>query len=73
MELEDKSMERQKLVEDKEELEDITLGATVQSKTPITPHNVIKSSASTSIILMLCHCRSTRPPEVTHNRSLSGR
>lgn len=70
MELEDKSMERQKLVE--EELDE-TLGATVQSKTPITPHNVITSSAFPSIILMLRHCRSTRPPEVTHSRNLSER
>lgn len=71
MELEDKSMERQKLVE--EEQEDLTLGGTVQSKTAITPHNVSDDTAAPRLILMRFHFRSTRPPEVTHSRRALGR
>lgn len=43
MEIEDKSMERQKLVQNDEE-EDVTLptSGTTQSKTPISPPNVRK-------------------------------
>lgn len=44
MECEDKSMERQKLVDGPDEEEELTLptslGTTVQSKTPISPPNV---------------------------------
>lgn len=44
MECEDKSMERQKLVDGPDEEEDLTLptsiGTTVLSKTPISPQNV---------------------------------
>lgn len=64
MELEDKSMERQKLVEEEE---DVTMGATVQSK--ITPHNVNKNFSFDTCNVTL-YFRSTRPPEVTHSRSL---
>ena len=46
MECEDKSMERQKLVDGPDEEEDLTLptsiGTTVLSKTPISPQNVCK-------------------------------
>lgn len=44
MECEDKSMERQKLVQNDEE-EDVTLptSVTTQSKTPISPPNVCKN------------------------------
>lgn len=43
MECEDKSMERQKLVQNDPEEEDVTLptSVTTQSKTPISPPNVI--------------------------------
>ena len=49
MECEDKSMERQKLVQNDEE-EDVTLptSVTTQSKTPISPPNVCKNRSSLS-------------------------
>lgn len=63
-------MERQKLVEEEE---DVTMGATVQSKTQygsqITPHNVNKNFSFDTCNVTL-YFRSTRPPEVTHSRSL---
>lgn len=40
MEIEDKSMERQKLVQDEEEELTLPTSATTQSKTPISPPNV---------------------------------
>lgn len=52
MECEDKSMERQKLVDGPDEEEDLTLptsiGTTVLSKTPISPQNVCEYSVSMS-------------------------
>lgn len=55
MEIEDKSMERQKLVQNDEE-EDVTLptSVTTQSKTPISPPNVQKGSLTLSHLLILC-------------------
>lgn len=47
MECEDKSMERQKLVDEEEELTlPTSVGTTAQSKTPISPPNVRSSRCS---------------------------
>ncbi|KAG5674972.1 hypothetical protein PVAND_004915 [Polypedilum vanderplanki] len=48
MECEDKSMERQKLVQNDEEDDTLPTSATTQSKTPISPPNVVYSAGSDS-------------------------
>lgn len=76
MECEDKSMERQKLVDGPDEEEELTLptslGTTAQSKTPISPPNVRNSDnfhSTHPVKKYFPFSRSIQPQEVIHNHS----